>query len=358
MRFFALFLLIPALLHAGPVGFASLTEGTSGGGDSKIYIVRTAAELRDALERTDVAKEERDRTPRVIRLAGDIDLTGLANGTPGKELGRTGVIRPRSHTTLEGPAGGAVLKGGTIELKRAENVIVRNLRFRGLWEHDPSGEYDELGWDYVRVSSSRRVWIDRCDFGRVYDGHLDIIHGSDLVTVSRCIFSGENDAAQKKSMLIGNSPSEKARATDGGHLNVTIHGCWFRDIGGRAPRLRHGNVHFLNNLVENAGSGTVSVCGGATLVEGCVYRNCKLPTAFSYADDTVEKRRGGSIRVLDSLDLGKHSGDRFRDHPPAFAFNAPSGFVWGSDRSKLPYLYEAVPAAEVEALIKREAGPR
>lgn len=358
MRFFAFFLLIPALLHAGPVGFASLAGGTFGGGDAKVQIVRTAAELREALERTDVAKGDRDRTPRVVRLAGDIDLAGLANGTPGKDLKRTGIIRPRSYTTLEGPPDGAVLKGGIIELKRAENIIVRNLRFRGLWEHDPSGEYDELGWDYLRLSSSRRVWIDRCDFGRVYDGHLDIIHGSDLVTVSRCVFSGEDGGFQKKCMLIGNSPSEKARAIDRGHLNVTIHGCWFRDIGGRAPRLRHGNVHFLNNLVENAGSGTVSVCGGATLVEGCLYRDCKLPTAFSYADDTAEKGRGGSIRILGSLDVDKHSGDRFRNYPADFVFNTPAEFTWDGDRSKLPYPYEAVPAAEVEALVKRETGPR
>jgi len=327
-------------------------------------IVRTAKELQEAIERLDIEKKaRRGRAPRVIQLAGDIDLGELANQKPGHQLKKVGIVRPCSNTTLEGPAGGATLKGGTIELGGVENIIIRNLRFRGLWEKDPSGDYDEMGWDYIRISSSgktasRHVWIDRCDFGRVYDGQLDVAHGSDLVTISRCIFSGENGERHKKCMLIGNSSSDKARTIDQGRLNVTITQCWFRDLESRAPRLRSGNVHFLNNLVENVSNATLSVSGGATLVEGCVYRDCKLPTAFSYADDSVENGRGGSIRILDSLDLGKKAGDRFQNHPANFAFNAPAGFKWTGDLSKPPYSYQALPAAETEAVVKREAGPK
>jgi len=36
-------------------------------------------------------------------------------------------------------------------------------------------------------------------------------------------------------------------------------------------------VHFLNNLVENTGTATIPVSGGATLVKGCVYKDCKQP---------------------------------------------------------------------------------
>jgi pectate lyase len=357
MRILILTLLLAPLLHAGPTGFASLNGGTGGGGERKAVIVRDAKELQQAVGRLDEKKDDRDSSPRVIQLAGDIDLGELANGKPGNTLKKVGIIHPRSHTTLEGPPGGATLKGGTIELKGAENVIIRNLRFRGLWEDDPSGEFDEMGWDYIRISSgSRRVWVDRCDFGKVYDGQLDIIHGSDLVTVSHCIFSGEG-TKQKKGMLIGNSSSDSARAKDKGHLNVTIHDCWFKGLVSRTPRLRSGNIHFLNNLVEDVGTATISVCGGATLVEGCVYKDCKVPVSFSHADDSVEKNRGGSVRIVDSLDLGKKSGTRFQDHPEKFQFNPAEGLAW-EDKSKPPYPYQAAPASTVEEKVKQNAGPK
>lgn len=323
-------------------------------------LVKTAEELRSAVERLDLQKESRDSTPRAIRLAGDIDLGELANEKPGKVLTKVGVIRPRSNTTLEGPAGGATLRGGTIELKGVENVIIRNLRFRDLWEEDPSGDYDEMGWDYIRISSagkkgSERVWVDHCDFGKVYDGQLDIIHGSDLVTISHCIFSGGGET-QKKGMLIGNSSSEKARDQDKGHLNVTIHNCWFKDLSSRAPRLRHGNLHFLNNLVENVGTATISVCDAATLVEGCVYRDCKVAVSNSHADDSKENHRGGSTRIIDTLSLGKKPGP-MADDGTGFRFNPVEGLEW-SHPLKLPHPYQAAPVSAVETAIKRDAGPK
>ena len=359
-----IWILLSKVMCAGPVGFAALGQPATGGGDAAPIIVRTAEELQKALERLDIPdKKQRASTPRVIRLGGDIDLAVLANNKPGNELKQTGIVYPVSNTTLEGPPGGATLKHGTLELKGAENVIIRNLRFRDLWEFDPSGQYDSLGWDYIRVSSagkkpSGHVWIDHCDFGRVYDGQVDIVHGSDLITVSNCIFQGETER-HKKCMLIGHSSSATARQADLGRLNVTIHQCWFRNLESRCPRLRTGNVHFFNNLVENVSNGTVSVSGGATLVENCVYRDCNLATAFSYAGDSVEKDRGGSIRITGSLDLrGTPDPEKsFHNFPAEFRFNKPAGFEW-PDLSRPPYVYHLVPVTEVEALVKKGAGPR
>lgn len=358
MRSLLIFIATTGLLEAGPVGFASLDGGTSGGGERQEILVHDAKELQSAIERLDLTKEQRDREPRVIRVAGDINLGELANEKPGHELKQVGIVRPRPDTTLEGPPGGATLSGGTIEIKGVSNVIVRNLRFRGLWEHDPSGEYDEMGWDYVRITSgARRVWVDHCDFGKVYDGPLDIVQGADLVTLSHCTFSG-GDEEQKKGILIGNSSNEATKQRDAGHLNVTIHGCLFRALGSRAPRLRTGNVHFFNNVVEKVGSATISVSGGATLAEGCVYRDCKVPVSFSHADDSVEKGLGGLVRIVDCLDSGKGSGGRLKNHPEAdFRFNQAEGIAW-EDRAKLPYPYQAIPAADTEAIVKREAGPK
>ncbi|MCW1921201.1 hypothetical protein OKA05_01470 [Luteolibacter arcticus] len=71
----------------------------------------------------------------------------------------------------------------------------------------------------------------------------------------------------------------------------------------------------------------------------------------------MEKNRGGSIKIVDSLDLGKKSGDRFENHPAKFRFNASAGFEW-PDLAKPPYPYEALPAAKIEEAVKQHAGPQ
>ncbi|WP_338285464.1 hypothetical protein [Luteolibacter sp. LG18] len=370
-RSFAMFLVsaLPALAGKTAPGFASVEaygmKGTTGGGDAAVVTVRTAEELQQAVERLDVKdKRQRDTTPRVIRLAGDIDLAPLANEKPGHEIKQVGVVKPRSNTTLEGPPGGACLKGGIVELKGVSNVILRNVKFEGPWEFDPTGEYDQMGWDCVRVTNSgqtrsHHIWVDHCDFGRVYDGQLDIVHGSDLVTISWCHFHGAPDAPQKKGLLFGSSSSEKAVANDRGRINVTIDHCWFQDIKSRSPRLRAGNVHVANSLVEHADSGTISVTGGATRVEHSVYRDCKVATTWSHADDSVAKGRAGRMILEGNLRLPEgtkpgHEWD-FTNSPGAFAFNAPEWSGW-NDLTKPPYTLPLEKVEAVEELVRKGAG--
>ena len=358
------------VLHAepSPLGFASLEaygqKGTTGGGEAPTVLVHNASELQREVERLDLKdKKDRDQSPRVIRLANDIDLGELANEKPGHELLKVGVVNPRPHTTIEGPPGGATLRHGVIDIKGSHNVILRNLRFRDLWENDPTGEYDQMGWDYVRVTSSGKVpshhiWVDHCDFGKVYDGQLDIVHGSDLVTISWCRFSGDEHAPQKKGLLFGHSSSEKALALDRGKINVTIHHCWFSNLGSRCPRLRAGNVHFVNNLVESVDSATISVAGGALLAENCLYRNCKVATTWSHADDSIEKNRAGQIRISGCVrePEAKGSPTDFENSPGPFSFNKVSGFQW-NDTSKPPYEFQAEPTIGLEASLKPKTGP-
>ena len=353
---------------AQPVGFASLDargqKGTSGGGGLEPVIVHNAVELQREAERLDLKdKAARDQTPRVVRLAGDIDLGELANEKPGHELLKIGSIQPRPHTTIEGPPGGATLRHGILELKGTHDVILRNLRFRDLWENDPTGEYDQMGWDYVRITNSGKttshhIWVDHCDFGTVYDGQLDIVHGSDLVTISWCRFGGEPGHPQKKGLLFGHSSSADAVAADRGFLNVTIEHCWFHDLGSRCPRLRTGNVHFFNNLVESVDSATLSVNGGATWIDHCIYRNCKVATTWSHADDSIAKNRAGRIRISNSLREADRKGSPtdFSDSPGIFAFNKPAFPGW-EDLGRPPYQAVADPLEGLEQRLRSMTGP-
>ncbi|MDQ3813856.1 MAG: hypothetical protein M3347_07875, partial [Armatimonadota bacterium] len=197
------------------IGFASVAahgmNGTTGGGDVPATTVKTAREFQSAVERLDIKdKKLRNNSPRVVLVAADIDLGELANEKPGAQIKSVGLVQVGSNTTIVSSGEGATIRRGILDTHRAHNVIIRNLKFRDLWEEDPTGQYDSLGWDYIRITNSgqtksHHIWVDHCDFGKVYDGMVDITHGSDLVTVSWCRFAGDERGPQKKCMLIGHS---------------------------------------------------------------------------------------------------------------------------------------------------------
>lgn len=384
-RLVVLCALTPLLSHGSEpdfslVGFAAVEahglKTTTGGGDAKPTLVRTAAEFLAACDRTDIKdKKARDNSPRVIVVAADLDLGELGNMKGGAELKRVGIVRVRPHTTIYAPGAGATIRRGTIEIHGAWNIIIRNLRFRDLWEFDPTGEYDKLGWDYLRVTDagktrSHHIWVDHCDFEKAYDGLLDIVHGSDCVTVSWCRFAGDARGPQKKAMLISHSTSASAAAVDKGRLNVTLHHNWFENIEDRAPRARFGNIHVFNQVVDGSRYATMSVAGAVTLVENSVYRNARVATSYSHAKDNVRRNLGGTICLVNCLNerparLGKggNADEQFElDHNftgnverESLQFNAAADFAW-ANRHALPYAYRADPVAAVEARVKAHAG--
>ena len=149
-------------------------------------------------------------------------------------------------------------------LKNVENVLIRNIAFEDAYDYFPhwdpndnaQGEWN-AEYDNVTIYGSRRVWIDHCTFSdgarfdkinrtaigrpmQFHDGLVDIVRGSDLVTVSYSHFKNHD-----KTMLIGNSDS---RSDDAGKLRVTLHHNWFENVKERSPRVRYGQVHLYNNL--------------------------------------------------------------------------------------------------------------
>ncbi|MEV7045887.1 pectate lyase [Amycolatopsis sp. NPDC051061] len=164
------------------------------------------------------------------------------------------------NTTIYG-LGGATLHGLTLRVT-GDNVILRNLRFSDA--HDCFPQWDPLDgadgnwnseYDNVDLVGATHVWVNHNEFsdggnntqpsyfGRkyeVHDGLLDIVNGSDLVTVSDNRLHDHD-----KTMLIGNTDKP---TYDVGKLRVTVHHNLFSEIGQRAPRVRYGQVHVYDNL--------------------------------------------------------------------------------------------------------------
>ncbi|MFD7225555.1 polysaccharide lyase family 1 protein [Streptomyces sp. NPDC059892] len=293
-------------------GWGSAGGGTTGGSaadPAHIYTVTTWAEFRKALS-------DAVGSPSVIRVKGTLDALSDPRGTPltcddyaadgysfaeylaaydpavwGRETPVSGPqedLRAASAknqdaqikayvpagTTIVGVGRDARILGGSLQVKDADNVIIRNLTFEDTFDCFPQWDPTdtELGnwnseYDNLVLSGATHVWVDHNTFtdgrrpdseqpyhyGRLYqqhDGELDIVRGSDLVTVSWNVLADHD-----KTMLIGNS--DGAGATDRGKLRVTLHHNQFRNLVERAPRVRFGRVDAYNNhyVVQPSGYG-------------------------------------------------------------------------------------------------------
>lgn len=174
------------------------------------------------------------------------------------------LLKVPSHTTLIGVAPGAGFTGGGLAVDGERAVIVRNLRFSHAYDHFPawdpndnaSGEWNSA-YDGLMLRAATHVWVDHCSFddgapstppervifGRPlqrHDGLLDIIRGSNFVTVSWNHFRGHD-----KTSLVGNGDG---LVSDDGLLKVSYHHNLWEDVKERAPRVRWGRVHLANNL--------------------------------------------------------------------------------------------------------------
>jgi pectate lyase len=288
-----------------PVGWASTGSGTSGGAGGRTWTVETRAQLRTAL-----ANDGDPTAPKVIRVVGGINghesddgsLLGEQDYAPGYDLGKymscfgedgavwsdtrfahckqqrqlrqTGSNKEKaqiqltvpSNTTLVGVGRDARLLGVFLTVNTGSNIVVRNLHLEAPVDHFTSWSPDDgtrgswnARFDALTVITGRNIWIDHCTFtdGRFpdreaplgfhgervqrHDGLLDIEDGSDLVTVSDSRFEDHD-----KAILIGSGDGRGDR--DRGHLKVTFVRNLFSGIVQRAPRVRFGQVHVVNNV--------------------------------------------------------------------------------------------------------------
>jgi pectate lyase len=249
-----------------------------------------------------------NRNTKVIEIMNDLDL-GF-NEVPA--TARTGALRSASAPLLHPAlltsgvslidiqdkngltifsANGATIRHATFNVKRANNMIIRNLKFDELWEWDEStkGKYDKQGWDFITVDmTSDNIWIDHCSFTKVYDGVVDIKGGTRNVTISWCSFLGDDGGSgsfvrrqiealeqnrpanpmydflrsngfsvediiaisrsQKKGHLVGANELDPANANH----QVTLHHNYYLNMQDRLPRLRAGNAHAYNLYINNA----------------------------------------------------------------------------------------------------------
>ncbi|MGD9201966.1 MAG: hypothetical protein PVI26_10410, partial [Chitinispirillia bacterium] len=202
-----LYMCSAAVAQDGPMGFASLDGGTTGGEGGKVVSVSSKSDFETAVAGTE---------KRIVEVSGMI------------ELGQ-GVFTPvGSNITITGK-GDAKIKFGGIHLKGSKNVIIKNITFM-----DPTRQSDCV---YIS-DEAQNIWIDHCtmtgDPTPSHDEHhdhtIDVRTGSKNITVSYCEF---HNVCQN--IMIGHSNDN---GTQDKNITVTFYGCWFNGTMSRNPRIR------------------------------------------------------------------------------------------------------------------------
>ncbi len=334
--------------QAGNVTGGGLLKETS----ENYYTVSDAASFLNALTSVKLTGKK-----SVIEITGDIGLGSnevenfssyssiikaySAQPLTHPVLKETGVsvlmLKGMSNLTIFSRNGAAILHAN-IDISDSSNMIIRNLVFDELWEwdEDTAGEYDRNDWDYMTIESeSTNVWIDHCTFYKAYDGVIDVKNPSTTktsnITISWCSFlpAGRGDFfevmmnelaanpsqypyyshlikdlhmtkeqvisyayGQKKTHLLGQSDD----AVNAANIRVTLANNYYRDSMDRMPRLRYGNSHVYNCVldsediyqaklsIENSeaaekivSNGASSTCRGKVLLENCYINDILNP---------------------------------------------------------------------------------
>lgn len=282
-------------------GFA---QAATGGGQ----LPETDPNYRKVYTANDLVAALGSKTVKVIEIMNDLDLG--YNEVPASA--RTGALRaaaaPLLHPVLIASgvstidiqdktnltifsANGATIRHAEFNIKRANNLLIRNLKFDELWEWDESskGKFDKQDWDFITVDmTSDNVWIDHCTFTKGYDGVVDVKGGSKNVTISWSSFVGDDGGpnsfvrkqiealeanrsahamynflrtngfsvddivavsrSQKKGHLVG---ANEFDASNSNH-RLTLHHNYYLNMQDRLPRMRAGNAHVFNVYVNNA----------------------------------------------------------------------------------------------------------
>lgn len=361
---------------AATIGWATQSGGTAGGGAATAvhtYTVSTRAQLMAAIAGTDPATGKTDKkAPKIIKWAGTIDMTEGRPYTSHDDQAARAEIKLQPNTTIIGVGANAYLPNGWFMIRKVDNIIIRNIKVTNPCDLEPewdpgdgAGNYNSE-WDGLTVDGATHVWIDHMWFTdapftddmeplgntdkngvrkriQCHDGALDIKNAADFVTVSNTIIE-----AHDKTTLVGQSDSN---TSDEGHQTITFAGNLYRNLGQRAPRVRFGKVHSVNNYLTGAKADPVyphQYSFGTGINSKIISEN----NAF----DITGAAAGSCTAVVKNPNTDNPEGN-FVDSGSLVngaaltGCTAPTAVGWTP-----PYSYPRLPTAQVRAAVLANAG--
>lgn len=346
--------------HAPGDGWAAQEGGTRGGAmaaPSHVHTVRNREELLAALSAPAPA--------RIVRVAASIDMSSGRPFSDTADQARRSAVRIPSNTTLLGVTPEAGFVNASLQVSGVSQVIVRNLLLRNPCDVEPKWDAKDGAkgnwnsrYDGISVSNARHVWVDHNSFTdapvtddtqpvdngmpkQCHDGALDITNGSDFVSVTYNRF-----ALHEKNTLVG---GDDRAVGDRSHLRVTFKGNLFEHVSERAPRVRYGQVHLLNNF--HVGDRQHPVYAHNYSVGVGI-------EAHIIAHGNAYEVKGAKACAQIVRAPGRSAGVHL-DHGSTLNGQPLAGCAHGGDVGwRIPYRFDALPAHEVPQHVLAHAGPR
>ena len=255
----------PLAAETSPIGFGA---GTTGGAGGTVVNITSLSQL---------ITEAKSDGAKILQLSTVLQGSGSDQ------------VVISSNKTIIGTTANAGLTGGGFYIKKASNVIIRNLKI----------SFAQAPVDLIAAQVSDHIWIDHNELFNdtthdkdFYDGMIDLTHATDLTTVS---WNYLHD--HFKGSLVGHSDNNADEDT--GHLRITYSHNWFDKVAARLPRIRFGEAHIYNNLFTNADtSGIHCLMSAQCLVQNNVFQNVVLPVW------TTEDSDEDGFAVISGNDFG------------------------------------------------------
>ena len=257
--------------YFGLVGWAAEAGGTTGGAgcpEEKILFIDNGQDLYWALYANYRRHYSNDPDyggnpyPLIIYITGKITPENSGKDKADKDIKKFD-IKDQSDVSIIGIGDQAEFDGIGITIRRASNIIIRNLTIH----HVDTGDKKAID---ITVDS-HHVWIDRCTFYSdldhdedYYDGLVDIKERAQYVTVSWCKFYDHY-----KTSLIGHKPDPGTAPN-----YVTYHHNYFYNVNTRTPLIRYATVHLFNNYFHDVQESGINVReGGKARIENNYFEN-------------------------------------------------------------------------------------
>ncbi len=230
-----------------PIGWGAMPgfEVTGGEGGEEV-VVTTEDEFDAAMNTKDPVTKERD-VPLIIYVKGQIEFKTMHTWHV-KNKTVLGLPGSRIYSNDRTKKNSGILKFSSGSGADSENIILRNLTIQG------AGAYDTDGDDALLFQGVQRVWVDHCTIGDGVDSSFDCNHNSDYICVTWCHMiykiapkAGGSGGADDHRFCSTWGASDKQTESIG-HLNTTFANNWWDEgVMERAPRVRFGKVHIVNN---------------------------------------------------------------------------------------------------------------
>lgn len=303
-----------------PIGWGAMSgQEVTGGAGGEEVVVTTEDEFEAAITKKDPVTKLRD-LPMIIYIQGEIEFKQMHTWHV-KNKTILGLPGSRIYSKDRTKKNSGIIKFSSGSGADCENIILRNLTIQG------AGAYDVDGDDALTFQGVKRIWVDHCTIGDGVDGSFDCTHESDYICVTWCHMiykidpkSGGSGGANDHRFCSLWGQSDTASECEG-HLNTTFANCWWDEgVVERAPRVRFGKVHIINNYYTNTTTTGYSIGYGYKsniYAEKCWFEDGTIPTK----DCTLKADKGYDTYNLQVV--GCHGQDDLMQQVGSVAYYNP-----------------------------------